>query len=297
MKSLTKKDVQESDQMEQTMIERSVLVQTVHPFLVGAHYTFQDAKKFYLVLDYVPGGELFTRLREERVFQEPRTRFYAAEILLGLAHLHSQGLIYRDLKPENILVDRDGHLRITDFGLVKTNMKEADATTTTFCGTPEYIAPEMLLSAPYTKSVDWWSFGILVYEMLVGIPPFFDENQNKMYRMIVSEPVNFPDTLSRTAHDLINKLLDKNPDSRLGSGEEDSEEIKRHPFFAGTEWTALLNKEIPAPWKPDLKGDTDTSNFDPEFTDEAAGYSVQPDSVIGPGLQLDGFTYRDDTKI
>jgi serine/threonine protein kinase len=297
MKSLNKKDLLENDQLDQTMTERSVLVQTVHPFLVGAHYTFQDQNKFFLVLDYVPGGELFTRLREERLFPEPRARFYAAEILLGLGHLHSHGLVYRDLKPENILIDSDGHLRIADFGLVKTNMTKADDTTDTFCGTPEYIAPEMLQGGPYTRAVDWWSFGILIYEMLVGLPPFYDENQNRMYQMVVTQPVRFPESVSRPARDIIEKLLDKRPETRLGAGDEDFEEIQHHAFFFGTDWKALMKKEIEAPWKPGLRGDTDTSNFDREFTEEGPGHSMQPEAVLGGAIQLDGFTYSADAKI
>jgi len=195
-----------------------------------------------MVLDYVPGGELFGRLKEEGSFSEQRVRLYAAEILVGLGHLHSLKYVYRDLKPENILVDSDGHLKLTDFGLVKTKM-ETDSTTSTFCGTPEYIAPEMLQQQPYTKSVDWWSFGILVYEMLTGLPPFYDENVNKMYRMILSEPLTFPDSMSPEAQDLISQLLDRNPETRLGASANDYEDIKKHPFFAPLNWDKVLSKQ------------------------------------------------------
>jgi serine/threonine protein kinase len=292
MKSLRKTALRDSGQLEQTMIERNVLLRTVHPFLVGAHFAFQTDTKIFLVLDYVPGGELFSRLREDQKFSESRTQLYSAEILLGLGFLHKQGFVYRDLKPENILVDRDGHLRLTDFGLVKTNMDSQAATTTTFCGTPEYIAPEMLQGKPYTKAVDWWSFGILVYEMLCGIPPFYDDNSNKMYRMVMHDPVKYPDHLSLVARDLIGRLLEKDPAKRIGGGEEDYLEIKAHEFWSQLDWNALEKKEIEPEWKPMLKGETDTGNFDAEFTMERQGVSYEQPSMIGDGsVNLPGFTY------
>jgi serine/threonine protein kinase len=297
MKSLRKRALRDSDQLDQTMVERNVLLKTVHPFLVGAHWAFQSDEKIFLVLDYVPGGELFSRLREEQKFPEARTQLYAAEVLLGLGFLHAQGFVYRDLKPENILVDRDGHLRITDFGLVKTEMKSEAATTSTFCGTPEYIAPEMLQGLPYTRAVDWWSYGILVFEMLSGMPPFFDENSNKMYRMVINDPVVFPGHMSPQAKDLIGKLLEKNPALRLGSGEEDVEEIKAHPFFNGINWDALLKKEIEPEWKPALKGDLDVTNFDEEFTAEQQGVSFEEQAMIGDEVKLEGFTFTEGTQI
>jgi serine/threonine protein kinase len=211
---------------------------------------------------------LFGRLKEEQQFSEPRTQLYAAEILLGLGHLHSRGFIYRDLKPENILVDRDGHLKLTDFGLVKPKMGERNATTETFCGTPEYIAPEMLQQKPYTKAVDWWSFGILVYEMLCGLPPFYDENTNRMYRAILHDQVNFPPSMSTFAQDLIIRLLERNPRERMGSGDEDYKEIQSHSFFSGLNWEDVFNRNIKPEWVPRIKDATDTSNFDEQFTQE-----------------------------
>lgn len=298
MKEMSKQLLEESEQIEQTLVEKRVLLQTVHPFLVGAHYTFQTTGTIFMVLDYVPGGELFGRLKEEGSFSEQRVRLYAAEILIGLGHLHSLKYVYRDLKPENILVDSDGHLKLTDFGLVKPKM-DADSTTSTFCGTPEYIAPEMLQQQPYTKAVDWWSFGILVYEMLTGLPPFYDENVNKMYRMILSEPLTFPDSMSPEAQDLITQLLDRNPETRLGSSANDYEDIKKHPFFAPLDWDQVYKKQYTPEWKPTIKGETDTSNFDEEFTQEQTGHSFEDASMITAQTQQEfvNFTCTSESAI
>jgi serum/glucocorticoid-regulated kinase 2 len=184
---------------------------------------------------------------------------YAAEVLLAVRHLHDQGFVHRDIKPENILIDRDGHLRLTEFRLVMTNMTSHTATMTTFCGTPEYIAPEMLVGKPYTRSVDWWSFGILVYEMLCGVPPFYHKNLNAMYEMVINAELTFPDHVSVDARDLIGKLLVKDPSGRLGEGEAGWNSIKIHPFFNGIDWEALTNKQIEAEWKPTLAGDLHTN--------------------------------------
>lgn len=291
LKTMGKRLLEETDQVEQTLVEKEVLLKTRHPFLVSAHAAFQTPEKIFLVIDYVPGGELFNRLKEEGKFSESRTRLYAAEIALGLGAMHSHGLLYRDLKPENILIDADGHLRLTDFGLVKTQMF-GDSTTGTFCGTPEYIAPEMLTQQPYTKVVDWWSFGIIVFEMLTGLPPFYDENTNKMYRMVLHDQVVFPPYLSPEAVDLISKLLDKDPAHRLGGSEEDVEEIKRHPFFKPINWDDVLAKKYTPEWIPSIKGELDVSNFDMEFTAEPAAISYEDESLIAQSTQqsFEGFT-------
>ena len=296
LKSMSKHLIEESGQIQQTLTERDVLLKTVHPFLVGAHHTFQTAEKIFLVLDYVPGGELFGRLKEEERFSESRVRLYAAEILLGLGQLHSLGFVYRDLKPENILVDAEGHLKITDFGLAKGKMNSG-ATTTTFCGTPEYVAPEMLRQEPYTKSVDWWSYGILIYEMLTGLPPFFDENTNRMYQMILKDDVVFPDDLSPDVQDLISKLLNKYPQARLGAGPKDFEDIKAHKFFSSLQWDKVLAKKYTPEWKPHMKNATDTSNFDEEFTAEPNVISYEDPSLIGKKTQaeFEGFTCTQDS--
>ncbi|KAH0795684.1 AGC family protein kinase [Histomonas meleagridis] len=278
MKSMSKRLLAEYEQVQQTLKEKEVLLKSQYPFLVCAHFTFQTETKIFMILDYVPGGELFNRLKEEGKFVESRARLYAAEILLGLGHLHSLGILYRDLKPENVLVDADGHIKITDFGLVKTNMKAED-TTTTFCGTAEYLAPEMLLQQPYNKNVDWWCFGVLLYEMITGLPPFFDENANRLYRSILNNPVSFPQFVSPEAKDLIEHLLDKNPATRLGAN-NDADEIKKHPFFAPLDFDKVLKKGYKPEWIPQIKSETDTSNFEPEYTREEAMVSIEDESLI-----------------
>lgn len=297
LKTMSKRLLAESDQIEQTIVERDLLLKVRCPFLVCAHYTFQTDAKVFMIIDYVPGGELFGRLKQESSFSESRTRLYAAEILLGLGYLHQQNYIYRDLKPENILVDIDGHLRLTDFGLAK---KASDnESTNSFCGTPEYIAPEMIQRLPYTKAVDWWSLGILIFEMLTGLPPFYDENVNQMYRSILRDEITYPSHVSLAARDLINKLLDKNPATRLGAGPSDMEEIKAHPFFKDLDWDEVEEKNIKPEWIPEIKDTTDTSCFDAEFTQEQGGISFEDGSLIGNDTQqmFTGFTCTQESAL
>jgi serine/threonine protein kinase len=298
MKLLEKKLLQELAQVSQTIIEKEVLFEVAHPFCVSAHATFQTPELVVMVLDYVPGGELFGRLKEEGKFNENRTRLYAAELVLAIGHLHSRGLIYRDLKPENILVDRDGHLKITDFGLVKSRMNGATSTTTTFCGTPEYVAPEMLQQKPYTKSVDWWSLGILIYEMLVGIPPFYDENTNRMYRRILSEEIEYPSDFPPKAQDLVNKLCDRTPPRRLGASERDVEEIKEHPFFESLIWENVLQRQYTPGWIPRIVNDQDTQFFDQEAL-EGPTREIAAETVVLASTQdqFKGFTCTDETLL
>lgn len=298
MKTMSKRRLAENDQVEQTITERNILTQMIHPFLVSAHYSFQNEVKVFLVLDYIPGGELFGRLKIEDKFSESRAKLYSAEILLGIGHLHSLGFIYRDLKPENILVDPAGHIRITDFGLAKKSV--FGETTNTFCGTPEYIAPEMLQKQPYDKSVDWWSFGILLFEMLNGLPPFYNENVNAMYKSVLRDEIKFPSSIAGEVKDLISKLLDRNPKTRLGSGKSDADEIKAHPFFNGIDWKAVFEKKIKPEWVPTLKSLTDVTNFDEEFLAEPTGFSFEDPSLIDDETQKSfvGFTIiHDDSPL
>lgn len=293
MKSLSKQFLAEYQLVERTLTERNVLLAANHPFIVSARYTFQTETKIFMVLDYVPGGELFTRLREEHRFEEDRARLYAAMLILGIDYLHSIGVIHRDLKPENILFDADGYIKLTDFGLVKERMGANDSTRT-FCGTPEYIAPEMIAGQPYGQGVDWWACGTLIYEMLFGIPPFYDTNANVMYRQIVSSDVEFPERASAAAADLIRGLLRKDPAERLGA--RGADEIKAHAFFEGVPWKALLRREVPMPWRPALRNTTDTSAFDPEFTAETPKLTYEDPGLVGSSVQrrLEGFTYATD---
>lgn len=291
MKTMNKKLLEESDQVHATIIERDILLQINFPFLVSARYSFQTPEKVFLVLDYVSGGDLFNRIREEEYFNENRTRLYAAEICLALEYLHSLGYVYRDIKSDNFLIDTEGHIKLTDFGLTKNCMNKASDTTTTFCGTPDYMAPEMILDKPYTKDVDWWGYGVLVYEMLVGITPFYDDNPNNVYRSIVYDEPEYPNRMSQTARNFISRLLVKDPTKRLGYGEEDAAAIKKDPFFAGLNWEEVLNKRIEPEWIPKIQSETDTSNFDPRFTAENTGFSFEP-GTVAPETQatFQGFT-------
>ena len=291
MKILQKDKVLEKHQLEHTKAERHILQAVQHPFMVHLRFAFQSEAKLYMVLDYVNGGELFFHLQNSVRFSEVRARLYGAEILLALGHLHKLGVIYRDLKPENILLDKDGHVRLTDFGLAKQNI--ADNKTYTFCGTPEYLAPEVVTSEGHGRGVDWWSLGTLIYEMMNGLPPFYDPNMTEMYKKIMNSPLNFPSFFSANAKDLLSKLLERNPEKRLGSGEGDVEEIKAHPFFETIDWEKLYNRDVETPFKPNVGSDTDVQNFDSCFTSEIAR-----DSVVKPmkgqdkkAANFDGFTF------
>ncbi|KAK9719527.1 Serine/threonine-protein kinase [Basidiobolus ranarum] len=293
MKILNKSKIVSRDEVTHTLAERTVLGQINHPFIVPLKFSFQSPEKLYLVLAFVNGGELFHHLQREGRFEEKRSRFYAAELLTALEHLHSYNVIYRDLKPENILLDYNGHIALCDFGLCKLNMAETD-TTNTFCGTPEYLAPELLYGQGYTKTVDWWTFGVLLFEMLTGLPPFYDENTHEMYRKILEDELRFPDHVGSHARSLLRGLLERDPNQRLGNNGAD--EIRRHPFFAEIEWPKLLAKKYQPPFKPNVASAFDTSNFDEEFTSEIPHDSVAEDSKLSETMQQQfaGFTYEGD---
>jgi len=190
VKSLKKHVLIDQDQIENTLLEKKILTSVNHPFLCNLVFCFQSIERIYFVMPFMRGGELFMHLKKCRIFDEYKVRFYAAQIAMALDHLHSLGIIYRDLKPENILVDEDGYVKLTDFGMAKHLKPEEKART--FCGTPEYLAPEIILGEKYNKSCDWWCFGILIYEMLCGIPPFYNENQDRMYELIKFAEIKFP---------------------------------------------------------------------------------------------------------
>lgn len=274
------------------LAERTVLALVNNPFIVPLKFSFQNPDKLYLVMSFVNGGELFYHLQREGKFDQDRSRFYAAELLCALEHLHGFNVVYRDLKPENILLDYTGHIALCDFGLCKLNMSETEKTNT-FCGTPEYIAPELLESQGYTKTVDWWTLGVLLYEMMTGLPPFYDENVNAMYQRILTDPLNFPPDMPPEARSVMTGLLQRDPARRLGSN--GGEEIKRHPFFSKyIDWNRLLAKKIQPPFKPSVESVLDVANFDPDFTNEEAQDSVVTDSALSETVQdqFRGFTYN-----
>lgn len=295
LKTIRKAHIVSRSEVNHTLAERTVLAQIDNPFIVPLKFSFQSPEKLYFVLAFINGGELFHHLQREGKFDLNRSRFYTAELLCALECLHEHDVIYRDLKPENILLDYTGHIALCDFGLCKLNMAGQERTNT-FCGTPEYLAPELLLAQGYTKVVDWWTLGVLFYEMLTGLPPFFDENTNDMYRKILQEPLRFPDDMDREARSLLIGLLDRNPETRLGV--HGASEIKAHPFFAQIDWHRLMAKKYAAPFKPAVESAADTSNFDQEFTSEVPADSVVDDYLSeSVQRQFGGWTYSGDSKL
>ncbi|XP_078268740.1 ribosomal protein S6 kinase alpha-6 [Rhinoraja longicauda] len=264
MKVLKKATLKVRDRVR-TKMERDILVEVNHPFIVKLHYAFQTEGKLYLILDFLRGGDVFTRLSKEVMFTEEDVKFYLAELALALDHLHSLGIVYRDLKPENILLDEGGHIKLTDFGLSKESVDQ-EKKAYSFCGTVEYMAPEVVNRRGHTQSADWWSFGVLMFEMLTGTLPFQGKDRNETMNMILKAKLGMPQFLSPEAQGLLRTLFKRNPGNRLGAGPDGVEEIKRHPFFATIDWNKLVRKEIHPPFKPASGKPEDTFCFDPEFT-------------------------------
>ncbi|KAL0473661.1 NCU06240-like protein [Neurospora intermedia] len=267
VKVLKKAQVVKMKQVEHTNDERRMLAEVKHPFLITLWGTFQDAKNLYMVMDFVEGGELFSLLRKSGRFPNPVAKFYAAEVTLALEYLHSRDIIYRDLKPENLLLDRHGHLKITDFGFAK----RVPDKTWTLCGTPDYLAPEVVSNKGYNKSVDWWSLGILIYEMLCGYTPFWDgSSPMKIYENILKGKVRYPQWVNPDAQDLLERLITADLSKRLGNLYGGPQDVKSHPWFAEVTWDRLARKDIDAPYTPPVKaGAGDASQFDryPEETE------------------------------
>lgn len=306
MKILSKKLIVKKKEIAHTIGERNILVRTsaaASPFIVGLKFSFQTPTDLYLVTDYMSGGELFWHLQKEGRFSEDRAKFYIAELVLALEHLHDNDIVYRDLKPENILLDANGHIALCDFGLSKANLNN-DGTTNTFCGTTEYLAPEVLLDETgYTKMVDFWSLGVLIFEMCCGWSPFYADNTQQMYKNIAFGKVRFPkEVLSQEGRSFVKGLLNRNPKHRLGAV-NDARELKEHQFFQDIDWNLLKTKNIPPPFKPHLLSETDTSNFDPEFTNESSSVLKKNmdmgSTPLSPGIQANfkGFTYVDASAI
>ncbi|XP_072310219.1 serine/threonine-protein kinase N2 [Eucyclogobius newberryi] len=267
IKALKKGDIVTRDEVDSLMCEKrifEVINASRHPFLVNLHGCFQTSDHVCFVMAYSPGGDLMTHIHTS-IFSEKQTRFYSSCVLLGLEFLHQNKIVYRDLKLDNLLMDADGFVRIADFGLCKEGMGHGDRTST-FCGTPEFLAPEVLTDNNYTRSVDWWGLGVLIYEMLVGESPFPGDDEEEVFDSIVNDDVRYPRFLSPDSVSLIQKLLRKDPETRLGAGGEDAAEIKRHTFFQGMDWDALLAKRVKPPFVPVIKAAQDVSNFDKEFT-------------------------------
>lgn len=303
IKVLSKEAIVKQNEVKHIMSERNVLLGNCrHPFLVGLHYSFQTPAKLYFILDYVNGGELFFHLQQEKKFSIARSQFYAAEITSALSYMHSLNIVYRDLKPENILLDSTGHVVLTDFGLCKENVMPGQ-TTATFCGTPEYLAPEVLKKHAYGRAVDWWCLGCVTYEMMCGLPPYYSRDVNEMYDRILHDTLRFPDHVPQAARQLLEGLLIRIPDQRLGGGPRDAEEVKAHLFFESIDWAALERREMEPPFNPNITSALDLSNIDPQFTQEPVPNSVMPSAAInqttaamgnlavGKYDQFQGFSY------
>ncbi|CAJ1326793.1 unnamed protein product [Effrenium voratum] len=288
MKMLRKEHVLNRNQVEHTKTERNVLEHVSHPFIVSLHYAFQTPKKLYLVLDYCPGGELFFHLSRAGRFSEGRTRFYICELLLALEYLHSLNIIFRDLKPENVLLDAEGHAKLTDFGLSKEGICD-NFSARTMCGTPEYLAPELLDSKGHGRAVDWYSLGALAYEMLTGLPPYYTQDRNLLFERIRRAALSYPQYISPVAKSLLQSLLERQPEKRLGGGPHDGVEIRSHSFFSSVDWEAIYQRLVTPPFKPKVAGAADVSNFEKEFVDMPV---VVSEAGAGPGVHFDGFTYQ-----
>uniref|UniRef100_A0A8C9VYK5 non-specific serine/threonine protein kinase n=1 Tax=Scleropages formosus TaxID=113540 RepID=A0A8C9VYK5_SCLFO len=268
MKVLKKATLKVRDRLR-TKMERDILVEVNHPFIVKLHYAFQTEGKLYLILEFLRGGDLFTRLSKE-----VGVNVWSSECILSLTHsflalaldhLHSLGIIYRDLKPENILLDEEGHIKLTDFGLSKESIDHENKAYS-FCGTVEYMAPEVVNRRGHTQSADWWSYGVLMFEMLTGTLPFQGKDRKETMTMILKAKLGMPQFLSLEAQSLLRNLFKRNPANRLGAGPDGVEEIKRHPFYSSIDWNKLFRREIHPPFRPASGRPDDTFYFDPEFT-------------------------------
>mmetsp|Transcript_21884 Transcript_21884/g.31883 ORF Transcript_21884/g.31883 Transcript_21884/m.31883 type:complete len:736 (+) Transcript_21884:44-2251(+) len=296
MKVLKKSVISAKGQIEHTKSERSILCEIKHPYIVRLRFAFQSEDKLYLVTDYYNGGSLFYHLRKSRVFSEERARFYAAELLSALHHLHQQHIIYRDLKLENVLMDNMGHIALTDFGLSKQNI-DLTGGATTFCGTAEYIAPELLKGQKYGAPVDWWSFGILLFEMMHGRTPFYDKNRKLMFYRIINTAPSFPPQFSIEACDCIRSLLNVSEQDRLGSGPRGARDIMETAFFSPIDFEALIRRELIPPFRPDVVNEFDTKYVPKTYLQAEARDSVVENKKGEVNPNFEAFTFRGDSAL
>jgi serine/threonine protein kinase len=288
LKVLKKKIIIKRKQIDHTKTERYVLEKLNHPFIVKLHFAFQDEKKLYLVTEFMQGGELFFHLLHNSKYKEKDVRFYMSEILLAIEYMHSQNLIYRDLKPENILIAKDGHIKLADFGLSKL-LTEPSEKTYTICGTPEYLAPEIILEKGYDKTCDWFSFGVIIFEMFCGYHPY-KHNKGKINKDLYSSPLKIPEYVPKFAKDLILKLTVTNPKKRLGFN--GANEVKSHAFFSEVDFDKVIDKKVKPPFIPKIRDDMDLKYFDKEFTTEKIEtFDNNKMSLFNNNELFDGFSY------
>ncbi|XP_059084912.1 atypical protein kinase C-like [Tigriopus californicus] len=303
MKVIKKELVTDDEDIDWVQTEKHVFeTATNHPFLVGLHSCFQTPSRLFFVIEFVRGGDLMFHMQRQRRLPEEHARFYSAEICLALNFLHERGIIYRDLKLDNVLLDHEGHIKLTDYGMCKEGIKGGD-TTSTFCGTPNYIAPEILRGEDYAFSVDWWALGVLLYEMLAGRSPFDvvgatdnpDQNtEDYLFQVILEKTIRIPRSLSVKAAAILKGFLNKNPLERLGCHKENGfMEIMSHPFFKTIEWELLEQKQISPPYRPRLESERDLANFPPEFTDEPVHLTPDDNTLINQidQTEFEGFEY------
>ncbi|XP_071689806.1 serine/threonine-protein kinase AtPK2/AtPK19-like [Rutidosis leptorrhynchoides] len=288
MKVVRKDKIVEKNHAEYMKAERDILTKIDHPFIVQLRYSFQTKYRLYLVLDFVNGGHLFFQLYHHGLFREDLARIYAAEIVSAVSHLHANGIMHRDLKPENILLDVDGHALLTDFGLAKEF--DENARSNSLCGTVEYMSPEIILGKGHDKAADWWSVGILLFEMLTGQPPFHGGNREKIQKKIVKDKLKMPAFLTSEAHCLLKGLLQKDPNKRLGNGLMGSDDIKHHKWFKPINWKKLDARQIQPSFIPEVSGNQCIANFDKRWTDMSL-LDSPASSPSGSTNLFQGFTY------
>uniref|UniRef100_A0A8C5G3M6 Protein kinase C n=1 Tax=Gouania willdenowi TaxID=441366 RepID=A0A8C5G3M6_GOUWI len=289
VKALKKDVVLMDDDVDCTMVEkRTLALAWENPFLTQLYSTFQSKEHLFFVMEYLNGGDLMFHIQEKGRFDVNRATFYSAEIIVGLQFLHSKGIIYRDLKLDNVMLDKDGHVKIADFGMCKENVF-GTVRATTFCGTPDYIAPEILLGQKYTFSVDWWSFGVLVYEMLIGQSPFQGDDEEELFESIRTDVPHYPRWITKESKNMLERLFERDPTRRLGVVED----IRTQPFFKTINWPMLEKRQIEPPFKPKVKSPNDCSNFDREFLSEKPRLSHADKNLIDSMDQtaFAGFSY------
>lgn len=303
MKVVKKELVNDDEDIDWVQTEKHVFEQASnHPFLVGLHSCFQTESRLFFVIEYVNGGDLMFHMQRQRKLPEEHARFYSAEISLALNYLHERGIIYRDLKLDNVLLDSEGHIKLTDYGMCKEGLRPGD-TTSTFCGTPNYIAPEILRGEDYGFSVDWWALGVLMFEMMAGRSPFDivgssdnpDQNtEDYLFQVILEKQIRIPRSLSVKAASVLKSFLNKDPKERLGCHPQTGfADIQGHPFFRNVDWDMMEQKQLVPPFKPNISGEFGLDNFDSQFTNEPVQLTPDDDDIVRKidQSEFEGFEY------